>query len=132
MTAVEGHSRPGTTSRREQREEPLFGSVADGDGVDYVALARTPEFTALRRKQRRFVFPMSLLFMAWFLAYVLLSAYAHRFMATKVLGQINLGIVMGLAQFLTTVVIMLAYCWYADRTLDAAVDDVHRRAGTRS
>lgn len=132
MTAVEGHSRLGTTSGREQREEPLFGSVADDGGVDYVALARTPEFTALRRKRRRFVFPMSVLFMAWFMAYVLLSAYAHRLMATKVLGQINLGIVMGLAQFATTVAIMLMYCRYADRTLDSAVDDVHRRAGTGS
>ncbi|MDT7704798.1 MAG: hypothetical protein QOG20_405 [Pseudonocardiales bacterium] len=100
--------------------------------LDFAAIQRTPEFRALRRKQRNFVFPMSLLFMLWFMAYVLLSAYARQFMAIKVLGLINVGIVMGLAQFLTTVVIMALYCSYADKTLGAAVEDVHLRAGTES
>jgi uncharacterized membrane protein (DUF485 family) len=99
-----------------------------GADVDFAAIQRTPEFKSLRRKQRRFVFPASALFMLWFMAYVLLSAYARGFMATKVLGRINLGILLGLAQFVSTVVIMASYCWYADRALDSAVRDVHARA----
>ena len=83
----------------------------------------------MRRRQRRFIFPASALFMVLFMTYVLLSAYAHDLMATPVLGLINLGTVLGLGQFLTTLLIMFSYLWYAEHVLDPAVDAVRARAG---
>jgi len=44
----------------------------------------------------------------------------------------NIGIVLGLAQFLSTVVVMLLYCRYAKRRLDPALDAVRARAGVAS
>ncbi|MEZ5191795.1 MAG: DUF485 domain-containing protein [Nocardioides sp.] len=43
-----------------------------------------------------------MVFMAWYLLYVLLSTYAKGFMSTKVLGNINLGLILGLLQFAST------------------------------
>jgi uncharacterized membrane protein (DUF485 family) len=50
------------------------------------------EFVELRRRFRRFVFPMTALFLAWYFLYVLLAAYAPGFMSTKVFGNINVGL----------------------------------------
>ena len=65
-------------------------------GADYVAVQASPEFQDLRRRLRRFVFPTTAFFLIWYATYVLLGAFAHDFMATKVWGNINVGLVLGL------------------------------------
>jgi uncharacterized membrane protein (DUF485 family) len=99
---------------------------------DYARIRGDADFVQLRRRLRRFIFPMSALFMGWYMTFVLLAAYAHAFMAKKVLGLINMGIVLGLAQFLSTLLIMWLYCRYAARTLDPAVADIRAQSGVRS
>lgn len=100
-----------------------------GQGPDFVTIRNYPAFDVLRRKQRMFAFPVSLLFMAWYMLFVLLAAYAHDFMSIRVLGAINLGMVLGLAQFVSTIVIMLVYCRYARRQLDPVTDQIRERSG---
>ena len=78
----------------------------------------SPDFTELRRRFRRFVFPMTALFLAWYFLYVLLAAYAHDFMATKVFGNITVGLLFGLGQFASTFIITMVYARWADRQLD--------------
>ena len=56
----------------------------------------SPEFGELRRRLRVFVFPMTAFFISWYLLYVLLAAYASDFMAIKVVGNINVGLIFGL------------------------------------
>jgi uncharacterized membrane protein (DUF485 family) len=87
----------------------------------------SPEFGELRSRLRRFVFPMSAAFMLWYLAYVLLASYAPGFMAIPVLGNINVGIVVGLLQFVSTFVITGLYVRYADRQLDPVADAIRTR-----
>ena len=87
----------------------------------------TPEFAELRSRLRRFVFPMSAAFMLWYLAYVLLASYVPEFMAIPVLGNINVGIVIGLLQFVTTFVITGLYVRYADARLDPVAEKIRRR-----
>ncbi|HVV10163.1 DUF485 domain-containing protein [Amycolatopsis sp.] len=96
---------------------------------DYVAIQRGPEFGALRSRFRRFVFPMSVLFVVWYLVYVLLAAYAHDFMSIQVFGQINVGMIMGVLQFVSTALITFAYLRFAKRRLDPEVDKVRQQAG---
>lgn len=76
------------------------------------------EFQELRTRLRRFVFPMTALFLTWYLVYVLLGAYAHDFMATTLFGNINVGLVLGLGQFVSTFVITGLYVRFANRELD--------------
>ncbi|MEH3129891.1 MULTISPECIES: DUF485 domain-containing protein [Mycolicibacterium] len=78
----------------------------------------SPEFQELRSRLRRFVFPMTAFFLVWYAVYVLLGAFAHDFMATKVFGDVNIGLIIGLGQFLTTFVITGLYVRFANRELD--------------
>jgi uncharacterized membrane protein (DUF485 family) len=61
---------------------------------------------------------MSALFLLWYSAYVILGAFAHDFMAIKVWGDINVGIIVGLGQFVSTFVITAIYVRFANRELD--------------
>lgn len=87
-------------------------------GIDYIAVNESPEFTSLKRTQRSFVFPMAAFFIIWYAVYVLLGAYAHDFMARPVFGSVNMGIVLGLGQFVTTFAITSIYVVFANRRLD--------------
>ena len=87
-------------------------------GQEYLAVQASPEFQELRNRLRRFVFPMSALFLVWYFAYVLLGAFAHEFMAIKVWGNINVGLLIGLGQFVSTFVITGLYVRFANRELD--------------
>ena len=73
--------------------------------AEYRQAQESPEFTELRRRFRSFAVPMTVAFLAWYLLYVLLSSYAHDFMSTKVFGDVNLGLLLGLGQFVTTFLI---------------------------
>ena len=86
----------------------------------------SPEFQELKGRLRRFVFPMTAFFLIWYGIYVLLGAFAHDFMATPVFGNVNVGLIIGLGQFLTTFIITAIYVRFATRELDprsAAIRD---------
>jgi uncharacterized membrane protein (DUF485 family) len=91
---------------------------ATSDGATYLAIAQSPDFETLRRTLRRFVFPVAAAFLIWYALYVLLSAFARDFMSTKVVGNINVALVFGLLQFVTTFAIAWWYARYADRRID--------------
>lgn len=93
-------------------------------GQQFVAVRASPEFQELRNRLRRFVFPMTAVFLLWYFAYVLLGAFAHDFMATKVWGDINIGLVIGLGQFVTTFVITFIYVRFANRELDPRAEAI--------
>jgi uncharacterized membrane protein (DUF485 family) len=93
-------------------------SSGDLEARDWEAMQARPEFQELRHRLRSFVFPMTAAFLAWYLLYVLAATYAPSFMATKLFGNINVGLVFGLLQFVSTFAITFAYVRYADRRLD--------------
>ncbi len=95
-------------------------------GEQFLAMLASPEFQELRTRLRRFVFPMTAFFLVWYGLYVALGAFAHDFMAIRVFGNINVGLLIGLGQFLTTFVITGLYVRFANRELDpraAAIRD---------
>ena len=87
-------------------------------GIDYVAVEESPRFTELKKRHRSFVLPLTVAFLVWYFAYVLLSSFATEFMSTPVWGVINIGLLMGLGQFVTTFAITMWYVSYANRRLD--------------
>jgi len=100
---------------------------APPDPHNYVAVQASPEFAGLRKTLRGFVFPMTVAFLLWYALYVLLSAYARDFMGTKVVGHINVAIIFGLLQFLTTFLIAWIYARFASRKLDPVADEIKHR-----
>lgn len=93
-------------------------------GVDYIAVEESPQFRELKKRQRSFVFPLAVAFLVWYFVYVLLSSFAREFMAQRVWGDITVGLLFGLGQFVTTFAITMAYVWYANRRLDPIAEDL--------
>jgi uncharacterized membrane protein (DUF485 family) len=100
--------------------------------VDYPAVQQSPEFLELRRTHRSFVFPVLGVCLAWYLAYVLLAVYAVDFMSTRVFGSINVAILLGLAQVVTTFAVTMWYVHYANKHLDPKAERIREEieAGT--
>lgn len=86
--------------------------------IDYEQVEHSPQFRALKRKHRSFVLPMALLFLVWYFLYVILAGWAPEFMAQRVTGDITVGLLLGLGQFVTTFAITMGYVAFANRKLD--------------
>ena len=97
---------------------------AEGGEHPFVTTHGSARFRELYRRLTRFVFPMSAAFLVWYLLYVLMSAYARDAMATRLFGNVNLALVFGVLQFVTTFGIAIGYSRYAQRRLDPLADEL--------
>jgi uncharacterized membrane protein (DUF485 family) len=95
-----------------------------GRGPTYSEVQNSREFRELRARFRRFVFPMTALFLSWYFLYVCLAAFAPGFMGTVVAGNINIGLLFGLGQFVSTFAITMIYVRWADRRFDATAEQL--------
>ncbi|WP_030691667.1 DUF485 domain-containing protein [Streptomyces globisporus] len=93
----------------------------------FVEVQEGAEFGELRRTYRSFAFPLTLAFIAWYLLYVLLSNYAGDFMGTKLFGNVNVALVLGLGQFATTFLIAWLYSRHAANRLDPKAEAIKHR-----
>lgn len=91
----------------------------------YLEVQRSEEFAQLRHRLRRYIFPTTVAFIVWYSLYVLLSAYARDFMAIKLIGNINVALIFGVLQFVSTFLIAWHYSRYAAKELDPLADDIH-------
>lgn len=111
-------------------DPPATAVEIDGD-ERFVAMNADERFIGLRRTFRGFVFPMTVAFLAWYLLYVVLSAYARDFMATPVAGNLNVAFVFGILQFASTFLIAWWYSRYAARKLDPVSDEIRAELETK-
>jgi len=88
----------------------------------YERVQQGAEFQELRRRFRAFAFPATAAFLVWYLLYVVLSGWARDFMGTKVIGFINIALIFGLLQFVSTFLIAWQYSRHAERRLDPLAD----------
>ncbi len=93
------------------------------DSDRLVAVQNSEEFIHLRKVFRGFVFPMTVVFLSWYLLYVLASGWARDFMGTQVWGNINVAYIFGLLQFASTFLI----AWLYERHMDNKVDPLAAR-----
>jgi uncharacterized membrane protein (DUF485 family) len=114
---------------------------------DYERIQSDPSFVELRRRLRRFVIPVTIAFLLWYLLYVILSAFSLRqeivngkpknvktafgeFMSTPVFGEhVNVALILGLLQFLTTFLIGFLYSRYAARRIDPLSRKLREESG---
>jgi uncharacterized membrane protein (DUF485 family) len=79
----------------------------------YERIHASADFKALKKAYIGFAFPMTVAFMVWYLTYVICSNWANDFMETKVIGNINVALVFGLLQFVSTFLIAFVYSRFA-------------------
>lgn len=91
---------------------------------DFLRVQGEEEFTELKRRHRSFVLPMTVFFLLWYLLYVVFAAFVPQVMSVKVFGNVNVGIVWGLLQFVSTFIITSLYVRHANRSLDPLASDI--------
>ena len=101
-----------TPHDQAERHDPVYDRLHD-----------TAEFAELRRRYRGFVLPATVAFLTWYLLYVILSNWAGDLMSTQVVGNVNVALVFGLLQFLTT----FGLAWYYARFSAAKLDPLARQ-----
>lgn len=84
----------------------------------YDHLAAKDEFTQLRSLYRRFIVPATVVFLAWYGLYVVMSMFAGEFMNRVLFANINVALVFGLLQFVSTFGIAWLYSRYSTTHLD--------------
>lgn len=94
----------------QQRREPT--------AADFVAMQKSPEFQALRSKFRGFAFPTSVAFFVWYIAYVVVATFLPEAMSVELIPGFNVGLLLGLAQFVTTFLITWIYIRFANKNLE--------------
>ncbi|WP_150236923.1 DUF485 domain-containing protein [Nocardiopsis quinghaiensis] len=114
---------------------PPGGNGGDEEPITreaYVAMHGDPRFVELKKRLYAFVFPMSIAFLAWYLLYVLMSAFGRDVMGVVLFGNVNVALVFGILQFLSTFGIAVLYTNYARRRLDSQAvelrDELHHSA----
>ncbi|OEV29534.1 hypothetical protein AN219_16005 [Streptomyces nanshensis] len=98
---------------------PRGGRAHDAHAAVYLAVQRSDAFQQVRRRYRRFVLPVSALFLIWYLAYVVTATAAPELMARPVAGVFNVAMAAGLAQFASTFLLTWAYVRHARLRRDA-------------
>ncbi|MCX4547723.1 DUF485 domain-containing protein [Streptomyces sp. NBC_01387] len=95
----------------------------------YLDVQSSAAFQEVRSRYRRFVVPAVCGFFVWYVAYVVLATTAPGFMARPVAGAVNVAMVAGLGQFLSTFVLTWAYARHARLRRDRAA--LHLRWDTQ-
>ncbi|MBC2680993.1 DUF485 domain-containing protein [Corynebacterium sp. 4HC-13] len=85
---------------------------------EFVAAQQSAEFQELRSKQRGFTFPLTVAGIVWFVIYILTAMYTPDFFGHAVFGNVNIGILFGFAQFVTTFLITWLYVNYSNKNLE--------------
>ncbi|WP_107418132.1 DUF485 domain-containing protein [Streptomyces sp. CB03238] len=90
----------------------------------YLEVQRSAAFQEVRGRYRRFVVPAVLAFLTWYLAYVVAATTAPGLMSRPVAGAVNVAMIAGLGQFLTTFGLTWAYVRHARLHRDRAALDL--------
>ncbi|MFH8680812.1 DUF485 domain-containing protein [Streptomyces lydicus] len=81
-------------------------------------------FRQLRRSQRVFAAVATTAVLSLYLLYVLLSSYAPGLMTGKVVGNLNVALFLGLAQFAATFLAAWLYTRHANRRRDPLAEQI--------
>jgi uncharacterized membrane protein (DUF485 family) len=88
------------------------------DVLTFVDVQRSADYLKLRRSFTTFAFPTVIAVLAWYFLYVVLSVFAEDFMSIPAIGNLNIGMLIGLLQFPTTWFATWLYVQRADNVLD--------------
>lgn len=104
----------GVPAQRESEEETA--AAADV----YLEVQRSAAFQEVRSRYLRFVVPGVAVFLVWYVGYLVTATTAPELMARPVAGALNVAMLAGLGQFLTTFLFAWAYARHARLRRDRA------------
>jgi uncharacterized membrane protein (DUF485 family) len=95
--------------------------------IDWQAIEASPEFQELVRSRRSFVLPATIFFLAWYMGFILLTAYAEDLMSKRVYEGLTVGYTLALTQFVMVVVLGLMYLNRANKVYDPLAEKAIER-----
>ncbi len=93
-------------------------SASTDPDVDWAAVVREPAFHELVSLKARFLVPVTVVALAFYLGVNLLAGFARGFMSESAVGALNVGYVLIIALYVMTWVVALVYVRVANRTFD--------------
>ncbi|MFE9833592.1 DUF485 domain-containing protein [Streptomyces sp. NPDC005551] len=118
---MDGTGAPAQVEPSVRREDE---GRAGGAAEVYLDVQRSAAFQGVRSRYRRFVIPGAALFLTWYVGYVVTATTAPGLMARPVAGAVNVAMLAGLGQFLTTFLLTWAYARHARLRRDRAALDL--------
>lgn len=85
-------------------------------------------FRTLMARKRRFIVPATVFFVVYYFLLPVLNGYFKDFMATKVIGSLNIAYLFALSQFFMAWVLAYLYVRAANQ-FDQLAEQVRREAG---
>lgn len=92
--------------------------------AEFSRVQASEDFAGLKKAFRGFAFPMTVVFIVWYFAFVLSSTLLVDFMSTRIVGYITVGKVFGLLQFVSTFLITWLYMRHMNKNVDPLATDL--------
>jgi uncharacterized membrane protein (DUF485 family) len=114
--------------RREPSRSPTTGRMSAEEAVTATeAVGKDPEMVELENRHQRFVWPITVFFLVYYLALPILAGAAPDLMGTKLFGQFTFGYLFALSQFLMAFVVAWVYARWAARRMDPLATDLRKK-----
>lgn len=91
---------------------------------NWAAIAKDPRFVELHRKKTVFLYGLWALSAGFYFVLLLGAGYTPELFAVEVIGNINVGYLFALAQFVVSFVIAIYYGRVADLDFDRLTDEL--------
>lgn len=91
--------------------------------INFEMIEQTEEFKELKRRKYRFIFPVPILFIVYYLLFIVMSAYQQDLMAKFVLGNLTFGYLFGISYYLVIWILAFVYVFKA-RQYDRLVEEI--------
>lgn len=124
---VQSDSPSGTASQPTRKFE--------ASKTEWDRIAATQQFKDLMANKRVFIIPAFLFFLIYYFALPILVGYAPSFMATKVIGNVNLAYLFALSQFFMAWTVAFLYVKAAgtfDRLAKDIIEDAEKSTSQSS
>ena len=113
---------------REPSRSPTTGRMSAAEAVSVTeAVGKDPEMIELERRHQRFIWPVTVFFLVFYLSLPILAGVAPDLMGTKVFGQFTFGYLFALSQFLMAFVVAWVYSRWAATRMDPLARDLREK-----
>jgi uncharacterized membrane protein (DUF485 family) len=118
--------------RRDPPRSPTTGRLSAEEAVTATeAVGKDPEMVELEHRHQRFVWPVTVFFLVYYLSLPILAGVAPDLMGTKVFGEFTVGYLFALSQFLMAFVVAWWYARWASSRMDPLATDLRQKLHRR-
>jgi uncharacterized membrane protein (DUF485 family) len=118
--------------RQEPSRSQATGRMPAEEAVTVAeAVGKDPEMVELEHRHQRFVWPVTVFFLLYYLALPILAGVAPDLMGTKVFGEFTFGYLFALSEFLMAFVVAWVYARWAASRMDPLAADLREKLHRR-